>query len=159
MWGTGLLLTCLRFTVRYHHLRRLFWDDLFQLIGMLSLTGLSVVTQLQRDTIYALKAAAPPEGDSAEKTFKHEVTDATIYQAKLQFSSIFLFWICLWAIKASLLMFYRRLFFNVQEYMKWWWVVTIACIVTFLACALTNFLECLPLQQRFELDLQGTLDR
>ncbi|KUJ07657.1 uncharacterized protein LY89DRAFT_631275 [Mollisia scopiformis] len=156
MWGTGLLLTTLRFAVRYHYFRDFFWDDFFQVIGMLSLTALAVVTQLQRDKIYALKAAAPPDGDPAERTYKHVITDATRDQAKLQFASIFLFWICLWAIKGSLLMFYRRLFYNLPKYMKWWWAAAVACIATFIACVLTNFLECLPMSHRFELDLQGS---
>ncbi|KAF8851013.1 hypothetical protein BDZ45DRAFT_808656 [Acephala macrosclerotiorum] len=156
MWGTGLLLTCLRFLVRYHHLGRLFWDDAFQLVGMVTLTVLAVLIQLQRNTIYALKAAAPLEGDPTGKKFQHVVTDATREQAKLQFVLIVVFWTCLWAIKGSLLMFYRRLFCHMQEYMMWWWIVTITCVATWAGCILANFLECLPLEQRFELDLQGS---
>lgn len=147
----------LRFVVRYHHLQRLFWDDIFQFIGIINLTALATLLQLQRNTIYALKLAAPPEKDLAGKTFKHEITDAIREQAKLQFVTLFVFWVCLWSIKGSLLMFYRRLFCNLQEYMKWWWVVTITCIATFVACVLANFLECLPLGRRLELDLQGML--
>ncbi|CZR70209.1 uncharacterized protein PAC_20110 [Phialocephala subalpina] len=155
MWGTGFLLTCLRFLVRYHHLGRLFWDDAFQFLGMINLTILAILNQLQRDTIYALKATAPPEGDPAEKTFQHVVTDATREQAKLQFVLIIVFWTCLWAIKGSLLMFYRQLFCHLRKYMVWWWVVTITCIATWVGCILANFLECLPLENRFELDLQA----
>lgn len=157
-WGitaTGLLFTTLRFFVRWHHHRRFFCDDALQLAAMSCLIILAVLNELQHDTIYALQAIAPKEGDKAGLTFVHVITDATREQAKQQFVAIIVFWTCLWLIKASFLMFYRRLFFNLSGYMRWWWIVTVVCMATFVANILANFLECLPLSRRFELDLQG----
>jgi hypothetical protein len=122
---------------------------------MICLTILAVLNELQHDTIYSLQAAAPAEGDPAGKTYVHTITDATREQAKLQFVFIVIFWTCLWLIKGAFLMFYQRLFFNLQSYMRWWWVVVTTCVVTYIASILANFLECLPLGRRFELDLQG----
>jgi len=159
-WGitaTGILFTFLRFFVRWNHHRRFFWDDALQLAAMICLIILAVLNELQHDTIYALQAAAPKEGDDAGFTFVHVITDATREQAKQQFVAIIIFWICLWLIKASFLSFYRRLFYNLQGYMRWWWVVAVTCIVTLVANILSNFLECLPLSRRFELDLQGII--
>jgi hypothetical protein len=59
------------------------------------------------------------------------------------------FWNCLWSVKGSLLMLYRRLFTCVNGYMKWWWVVAAACVLTWAISILTNFIACLPLRRRF----------
>ncbi|KAH6680810.1 hypothetical protein B0J14DRAFT_649188 [Halenospora varia] len=156
MFATGLLFTTLRLAVRLKNLRRLHWDDVLQIGGMISLLICTILNELQHDDIYALQALAPIEGAPEQATFRQEITDTTRRQAKLQFIFIIFFWTCLWFIKASFLMFYKRLFDGLSGYMKWWWIVVVTCIVTYIMCILSNFLECLPLSRRFELDLQGS---
>lgn len=157
MWGIGLLLTIVRLLIRYHYQGGWFGDDALQMCAMFSLTALATVTELQRDTIYDLKTAASTKGGSTGNDMPM-ITNSTREQAKLQFLSIILFWLCLWSIKGSILAFYRRLFSNLKAYLKWWWLVAMACMTTFVACILANFLECLPLHRRLQLGLEGEAD-
>jgi hypothetical protein len=145
----AISVTILRLIVRIDHHKRLYWDDFLNVFGLTCLVIMAILNQFQRDTIFLII-------DEQDNGTEGLVTpEATARQAKLQFVFLTLFWTCLWTIKLSFLMFYQRLFINVQGYMKWWWGVMAFCIVTWVACIMFNFLECSPLSRRFAMDIQG----
>lgn len=155
MWGIALSTTTLRLFVRYRNLKRFFWDDGWVSFGMICLTIMAVMNQLQRETIYMILGLQT--GLTPKKAYNtpEKVASAMIHQSKLQFVFMMFFWTTLWSVKASLLMFYRRLFIGVQGYMRWWWVVVGICVVTWLMSFLSNFMDCMPLRRRFSLDPKG----
>lgn len=125
-------------------------DDLFAVAGAACLLAMAVISEIQRDGVYlliSLYAGKTPPGTSLDM-----LGQTIIRQLKLQFAFVILFWTCLWSVKGSLMMFYRRLLIGLDGHMKWWWTVVIICILTYLVSLLTNFLACLPLSKRFTLD-------
>ena len=155
MWAAAFLITVLRLTVRYLHLKRLFWDDAFAISAIVSLTVMAILNQTSRDAIYLIEVIAAGGAPHPPFTTAEKISSAMIAQSKMQFFFMMLFWTTLWSIKGSLLMFYRRLFVGLDGYMKWWWMVVGVCIVTYLASILSNIMDCMPLKRRFSLDPKG----
>jgi hypothetical protein len=155
MWAIALVITILRLAVRYRHLKRFFWDDAFAISAMVCLTGMAILNELSRNAIYLTELIASGGTPGPPFTTAEKISSAMIAQSKMQFSFMMLFWTCLWSVKGSLLMFYRRLFIGVDGYMKWWWVVVGSCILTWLISVLTDFMDCMPLRRRFSLDPKG----
>ena len=59
------------------------------------------------------------------------------------------FWVCIYLIKLSFLLFYRRLFGVSRDFMKAWWAVLAFTAVTFLACFLATLWSCSTPSQLF----------
>jgi len=155
MWATALLVTILRLIVRYNNLQRLFWDDAFAVSGMVWLTMMTILNHLSCDAIYLIQTIAEGGTPPAPFTTSNKISSTIMLQRKMQMIFMVFFWNCLWSVKGSLLMLYRRLFTCVDGYMKWWWVVVASCVLTWLISVLTNFMTCMPLRRRFSLDPKG----
>ena len=158
MWTLGFIVVVLRLIVRYRTTSRLYWDDGFAIFGMMWLTVMVITNHFARDAIYLQLDLATTGRPSNPKFMVQDrnaaamlVRNAILGQKKMQFAFMVAFWNTLWSAKASLLMFYRRLFAGVDGYMRWWWVVVISCIITWIASLLTDFMVCLPLRRRFSL--------
>lgn len=159
MWALGFVVVALRLVVRYRTTSRLYWDDFFAILGVLWLTVMVIMNHLARDGIYVQMDMATLGRPSNQKFLVQDkitagmlISNAVLEQKKMQFAFMVAFWNCLWSAKASLLMFYRRLFAGVDGYMRWWWVVVVSCIVTWMISLLTDFMVCLPLRRRFSLE-------
>lgn len=159
MWALAFIVVVLRLVVRYRTTSRLYWDDFFAILGMLWLTVMVIMNNLSRDGIYVQMDMATLGYPSNPKflvqdkmTARMLISNEILGQKKMQFAFMVAFWNCLWSAKASLLMFYRRLFAGVDGYMRWWWVVVASCIVTWMISLLTDFMVCLPLRRRFSMD-------
>jgi hypothetical protein len=48
---------------------------------------------------------------------------------KMQFAQTFIYWTCLWSVKASFLAFFKRLTTNLKGHIIAWWIVSSACSV------------------------------
>lgn len=152
MWALGFVIVVLRLVVRYRTTSRLYWDDAFAISGIVWLTTMVIMNHTARDAIYLqMEIASGGRPSNPKFISKQVISDAILGQKKMQFAFMVGFWNCLWSAKASLLMFYRRLFNGVDGYMRWWWLVTATCIVTWLISLLTDFMVCLPLRRRFSL--------
>ena len=155
----GLLIAVLRLVVRYRQLNQLLWDDAFAISGLVCLTIMAILNQCQRDYIYMeIDLLSDPTALRPPFTTEAAIEAGIAYGSKLQFTFVMFFWTCLWSIKGSLLIFYRRLLLGVNGYMKWWWAVVVFCILTWLASLLTNFLSCIPLWRRWSFDPAGQSD-
>ena len=66
-----------------------------------------------------------PGLDFQEKhtTFLHNVVAFNVF-----------FYSCLWSVKLSLLLFFRRLRSKQRSHQVWWWCVLGVCVVTWAAC-------------------------
>ncbi|KAL1959379.1 hypothetical protein VTO42DRAFT_2182 [Malbranchea cinnamomea] len=60
----------------------------------------------------------------------------------LMFVSSLMSWSLLWSIKASLLVFYRRLMIGLPHHLRWWNVVLAYTIITYLYTMITTFTSC-----------------
>jgi hypothetical protein len=132
---------------------RLFADDAFAIGALICFTVMAIMNQVQRDYIYMeIDLLSNPAALRPPFTTEDGIANGVAVESKLQFAAILFFWSCLWCIKGSLMMFYRRLFVGVNGYMKWWWMVAMFCIITWLASILTNFLSCIPISRRWSFD-------
>lgn len=156
LWTLAFVIVVLRLAVRYRTTSRLYWDDAFAVSGIIWLTTMVIMNHFARDGIYLqIDLAATGRPSNPKFTSKQLISDAMIGQKKMQFAFMMAFWNSLWSAKASLMMFYRRLFNGVDGYMRWWWAVTAMCILMWLISILTDFMVCLPLRRRFSLAPEG----
>lgn len=57
-------------------------------------------------------------------------------------SVLIFFWLTLWAVKASLLLMFRKLTTGLPFYERLWWYVMGFTIVTFVGCVISDFTSC-----------------
>ncbi|CAL3968565.1 unnamed protein product [Diplocarpon coronariae] len=151
MWSIALVITILRLTVRFLQMKRLFWDDIFAVLGIIFLTGVAALNQAARDSTYLLIALE--EGHKPAPQYKNlkDINAAEVHHKYMLFFLVMVFYLTLWSVKISLLLFYRRLLVGLNGYMRWWWIVMWFTIASLLASTLSNFLSCIPLSRRFDL--------
>lgn len=111
---------------------RLFWDDFLAILGLTCYTGLAILNETSRGPIYMMIAIGRGEPPGPPFTTPEKIVSGMVSQFYQQFFSMVLFCMALWSVKASLLMFYRRLFFGFDHYMRWWWVVVVLCVATYI---------------------------
>ena len=70
---------------------------------------------------------------------------------RCQFAIICLFWTSVWAVKVSILLFYRGLFNRLRWFRICWWIVLSVVVVTYLACWGTQLASCWPISTYFSL--------
>ncbi|RFU31558.1 hypothetical protein B7463_g4771, partial [Scytalidium lignicola] len=151
MSALAIIFTLLRLGVRSFYIKKLHVDDFLAIGAACSLLILAILNHYQRPVIYALVDASTGKPPPAPYNTQLGFANGIVYQAKLQFAFMLFFWTCLWTVKFSFLMFYRKLFVGIQGYMKWWWGVVVFCILTYLASVLTLFLSCVPVSRRFSI--------
>ena len=116
MTGVGLGLTVGRYIIRKRTLGHLEWDDLAHGLGVCMLIGYAstYTASFRRD--YEVTFWAADQGPTpSEETLGLYIR--SIVAVTLQF------WVCIYFIKLSFLLFYRRLFGVSRNFMKAWWAV------------------------------------
>lgn len=72
---------------------------------------------------------------------------------RCQFAIICLFWTSVWAVKVSILLFYRGLFNRLGWFRICWWIVLSVVVLTYLACWGTQLASCWPISTYFSLGM------
>lgn len=126
---------------------------------LVCLTGMAIVNDMTRDAIYMVISLSKGSAPASPYETPEKIVAGIVWQLKMQFGFMVLFWTTLWSIKASLMMFYRKLFSGLFGYMVWWWVMVGVCVATWLASILTNIFVCLPMSKRFSLVASGPSKR
>ena len=79
-----------------------------------------------------------------------EFEDRADRYLRVQFGIIILFWTCVWAVKFSILAFYKSLFDRLSRtYLYSWWAVVVFAAVTYVGCWALQFESCSPLKSYF----------
>lgn len=80
---------------------------------------------------------------SGRKPFTADFIESDLYflRAAIVPANI-LFYSCLWTVKLSFLIFFRRLFTHFRGHRIWWWCVLIFTILTWVACIADIHYEC-----------------
>lgn len=78
---------------------------------------------------------------SGHASFTSEIPEAYTHMMMINFAVTPLFWAVLWAVKLSLLLFFRRVVQN-TPLMKAWCVVLAVTILTFIGCLVSQFTSC-----------------
>ena len=93
------------------------------------LLATAIIWQIVYPTVYMQYAIADGIAPFQPGFFAKEATFLHVWAALL-----ILFFTCLWSIKLSFLLFFRRLGHNVRGHKIWWWCVLGATIATWATC-------------------------
>ncbi|KAF5524635.1 hypothetical protein CGCA056_v005320 [Colletotrichum aenigma] len=149
-WFVAFGMTIFRGTSQWMLQRRLHADDYFIFAGLATLTALSAVITSMLPQLYLsgeYTKAAAKEPLTPLPLPVDEFMARTVASLKMMFSQMLLFWTTLWAAKFSILFFVRRLIIGLPNYIRAWWVCFTVVLLLYLACMLSNFLTCTPLEK------------
>lgn len=124
----SLLFLIFRLAVRVRSFRKLYSDDYLVIAAWLMLLTSTIIWQTNIYLLYwqyDVASGRAPYSEAfiaAYATFMPQVTTWTV-----------LFYSCLWAIKFSFLMFFRRLGSEIKVHKVWWWVVFILTFAGWIA--------------------------
>ena len=133
-----------RFVVRKQTIGRFYWDDCTHGFAAIVLIVFSVICSklyplIQEIGLYAAHEGPKPSSAALERFIRFE------------FAAILLFYVVIYTVKATFLLFYRQLFGVNRMFTRYWWGVTIYTVVCFLASFLTAFWTCETPGQLFAL--------
>ena len=89
---------------------------------------------------------------------KPELIERANRYLRIQFAVIILFWTCVWAVKLSILVFYKSLFDRLSRtYLYAWWAVVAFVALTYVGCWILQFEACSPLGHYFHIGPKSPL--
>ena len=113
------------------------------LITMAGLYGQIIPTMFDLDLAAAGKPPISPES-------MLEFEERANRYLRIQFGIIILFWTCVWAVKLSIMVFYKSLYDRLsRNYLYAWWAVVVFVLVTYVGCWALQFESCSPLMSYF----------
>lgn len=118
-----------RLSVRIRSFGHIQLDDYFVIVAWCMLLTSAIIWQLKAYVVYWLYAVqsgeVAPSADflAAYENFMPQITTWNI-----------LFYSCLWAIKLSFLIFFRRLGSRTKSHVIWWWVVLGVTLIAWVGC-------------------------
>ena len=84
----------------------------------------------------------------------HEFDERADRYLRIQFVIIILFWTCVWAVKLSILVFYKSLFDRLsRKYLYAWWALVSFVALTYVGCWVFQFESCSPLKSYFKIGM------
>lgn len=132
MWGGTALSLCFlifRIFVRLRYFKRLYADDILVIAAWAMLLASSIVWQTQQVPLYnQFKLSS----GHIQPTTAILAAEQTLLHANL--AVLILFLSCLWSVKVSILVFFRRLGHKVQGQRIWWWSVMGFTLLTWATC-------------------------
>ncbi|KAI9839027.1 MAG: hypothetical protein M1837_002281 [Sclerophora amabilis] len=137
-FAVAAILTAARLYIRHVKLRRFFWDDAFHVFALVTLLTSAFVYSWMVHVIYDIGLAVTGMKMLDVKFFDYDVPQFFRYQ----FGTILLFWITLWSVKISFLLFYRRFFDGLTKHIIAWWLVMIFTVGAFIGCCITFLTVC-----------------
>ena len=130
----AILLSAGRFGIRCKIIRCLSWDDAAHLLGLLLLIAQISVVSKAASIMYRL--ARKEEEDDGRYEADHQLF------IRLNVAGIFITWFCLYAIKISFLLLYRRIFQISTRFIQAWWIVLGVVFLTFWVLIAGSLTEC-----------------
>lgn len=143
-WG-GVFITAVLFAfriyVRMEKFRRVYADDLLVLAAWMMLLTSAIIWQFNKDILYEEMAAASGHLVPLALTasVEHDIRKAL----RGSLVVIIFFYSCLWSVKVSFLIFFRRLGHNVKGQKHLWWFVLIITLTSYAACLVIINYKCL----------------
>lgn len=126
----SLLFIVFRLAVRVRSFSKLFLDDILVVLAWFMFLASTIVWQVKVHVLYweydVNNGRAPPT-PAFLNAFQHFIVHVVTWNV--------LFYSALWTVKASFLVFFRRLDSNVVGWRRWgWYVVYVVCVLTYIAC-------------------------
>ncbi|EFR01513.1 hypothetical protein MGYG_04521 [Nannizzia gypsea CBS 118893] len=151
LFGVTTLLLLLRFAIRLRVHRQLFWDDILAGLAYVFLLGHNILATLATPTIYLLLDLFQNKHGFMQPDLLQRID----LMVKLVLSSNFLFRICIYLVKASLLALLWRLFNCLPNFRRAWLAIIVVTIIGFalsmilppVACSNFTALGCISPRQ------------
>lgn len=150
----ALVFVLLRSLCRWHTSHHISIDDTLVYFASAMLLSMAVLYTLVSPTMFTLDAVATGKEEPGPSL----AADGAFY-LKCQFAIICLFWTTLWAVKVSILMFYKNLFSRLPKQMTLWWWVLAVVVVLYLGCWGSQLASCEPISGYFVLGRQLQLSQ
>lgn len=129
-------MTAGRYAIRKQAVSRLDWDDLVHGLAVVSLLGYVSTYTVSFPWNYEIDSWAASETELPLPIGEFNLYARSVIALEVQF------WVCIYLVKLSLLLFYRRIFGVSQRFMKAWWAVLAFTAVTFLMNFLAAMWSC-----------------
>ena len=120
---------------RWRAVRRFYVDDAFALAAWLFITASCVLTNALLLDLYKLFYSSETIPEDPE-TLPHRQNIKRNLEAKA--ATDMLGYLALWSIKVSFLFFFRRIYENLDSWMKYWWMIMGVTTVTFVATTIAS---------------------
>ena len=139
-----IILSIGRYVFRYSNTGRFYWDDAahgLAVMAMIALCGVDSIDKFWFErTIhdYALHPGSLPPKDTFVRILK------------IQLAMVILFWVCLYAVKISLLLLYRNLFVVSMCSKRLWWSIVVFTVLTFWMGIAGELTSCGPIQNKLQ---------
>ena len=126
-----------RLTVKWRSYRKTYSDDYLVIIAWILLLASTILWQIMSPNLYELFDVVSGQA-LLTPGFVDRNTD--LLRSLAPFS--LLFYTCLWTVKLSFLLFFRRLGLNVRGQKIWWWCVLVITLLTWAATVADNDWKC-----------------
>ena len=143
--GLAFMFVGARTVIRIYTVERLAWDDYWIYVAWVLLTLNGVLQTIQAPHIYYVSRAAAGLVPADEAVIYH----GNIY-VRYEFVSIGLFWTVLWAVKASFLAMFWRLFDGLPRYRRWLVCIGVFSFFAYVGCWISSILNCHPASMYFK---------
>lgn len=143
--GLAFLFVVARTVIRLRKAEGLAYDDYWIYIAWTLLTLNGVLQTIQAPHIYYIARAASGLVPAGKPMLHH----GNLY-VRYEFVTIGLFWTVLWAIKASFLTMFWRLFDGLPVYRRWLTGVAVFTFFAYVGCWISSILNCHPASVYFK---------
>lgn len=139
LFGTAFLVFVSRIVVRLKTSNRLFLDDGFALFAILLLCANGAIITVMLPTMYITISLAKmgKRGEPMVDTF-----GSLRFFLKMQFAQTFIYWTCLWSVKASFLAFFKRLTTNLKGHVIAWWIIVTITVLGYAGSVISYLVSC-----------------
>ena len=127
-----------RLFVRLKAFHRVWWDDVLVVFAWFCFLGTAIIWNRGLFGLYSQFGLA-----NGTLLPTPAILSAFLNEQHNQIAILVLFYSCLWSIKLSFLIFFRRLSAKVRGQRIWWWCVTGLVVATYLTCIGTIQYPCL----------------
>ena len=142
--GVAAVFVVARTMIRYFKIERLGYDDYWIFFAFFILTANAVLQHFQTPHTYYLayaQAGLEPPGPL--------LMDHGNAYVRYEFTSIGLFWTTLWAVKASFLALFWKLFEGLLIFQRWWYGVVVFTFLAYVGCWIASINNCHPASAYF----------
>jgi hypothetical protein len=140
LFGIAFIFFVSRIAVRFKTSNRLFLDDGFALLAILCLCANGVVVTMMLPTMYVTIKMAKMGSKREAPPF--DAFKSLTFFLKMQFAQTFIYWTCLWAVKASFLAFFKRLTTNLKGHIIAWWIIVAITALGYVGSVISYPVSC-----------------
>lgn len=143
-FGVATIFTLIRTAIRIRIFGRLYVDDLCVYLALLVLTSIAVLYHYATPIMFEFEDII-----RGRLAISSGFLDRADFFLRLQFAIIVLFWTCIWAVKVSFLVWYRKMMDVPTNRKIVWNLVTVFTVASYLGCWITQLDACHPIAHYF----------